>query len=118
MGTAYRLDLAVADFALGDRSSAQRELSSVLAMLNGMIAAGVERHGTYELRAKAFALDGQSDNAMQDLKRAAKLGWRRAWWAMHEPYFASLWPRGDFQALMNEVSRSNDRLKETINPDK
>jgi TolB-like protein/DNA-binding winged helix-turn-helix (wHTH) protein/tetratricopeptide (TPR) repeat protein len=117
MGTSYRLDLAVADLALGDRLSAQRELESVLAMLNRMIAAGVERHGTYELRAKVYALEGRGEDAMRDLSKAAKLGWRRAWWATHEPYFASLWPRSDFQALISEVSRSNDRLTENIKPD-
>jgi transcriptional activator of cad operon len=116
MGTSYRLDLAVADLALGDRPSAQSELNSVLAMLNRMISAGVERYGTYELRAKVYALEGQGDNAMQDLKKAVKLGWRRTWWATHEPYFAALWPRSDFQTLINEVGRSNDRLKENIKP--
>lgn len=117
VGTSYRLDLAVADLALGERPAAQQELNNVLTMLNRMIAAGVERHGTYELRAKVYALQGQGDNAMQDLSKAVKLGWRRAWWATHEPYFASLWPRNDFQALIREVSDSNDRLLESLKPD-
>lgn len=115
--TPYRLTLAVAQLALGDRPSAQRELNSVLAMLDKMIAAGVERHGTYELRAKVYALEGRGDDAMRDLGRAAKLGWRRTWWAMHEPYFASLQPRSDFQALVAQVSRSNDRLTENMKVD-
>jgi tetratricopeptide (TPR) repeat protein len=109
-GALYRINLAVAELAHGDRPSAQRELNSVLAMLDQMIAAGVERHATYELRAKVYALEGRGDDAMRDLGTAAKLGWRRTWWAMHEPYFASLRPRSDFQALMAQVSRSNDRL--------
>jgi TolB-like protein/DNA-binding winged helix-turn-helix (wHTH) protein/Tfp pilus assembly protein PilF len=117
MGTSYRLDLAVAHLALGDRLSAHRELDSVLAMLNRMIAAGVERYGTYELRAKVYALEGKGDDAMRDLSKAAKLGWRNSWWATHEPYLASLWPRSDFQALINEVNRSNDQLNSHISPD-
>jgi hypothetical protein len=75
-----------------------------------MIAAGVERFATYELRAKIYALKGRGDEAMRDLDKAAKLGWRGAWWAVHEPYFASLRPRTDFQALMTQVGRSNDQL--------
>jgi transcriptional activator of cad operon len=117
MGTSYRLDIAVADIALGDRVSAQRGLDNVLEMLNKMIAAGVERNATYELRAKVYALQGKGDDAMRDLRKAETLGWRRAWWAIHEPYFATLKPRSDFQALIDEVSRSNDRLTENIKPD-
>jgi hypothetical protein len=117
MGTSYRLDLAVADLALGDRLAADRELESVLAMLNRMMAGGVERYGAYELRAKVYALEGKGDDAMRDLSKAAKLGWRNSWWATHEPYLASLSSRGDFQALINEVSRSNDQLNNNIKPD-
>jgi TolB-like protein/DNA-binding winged helix-turn-helix (wHTH) protein/tetratricopeptide (TPR) repeat protein len=117
MGTSYRLDLAVADFALGDRLAAHRELESVLAMLNRMMAAGVERYGAYELRAKVYALEGKGDDAMRDLSKAAKLGWRNSWWATHEPYLAALSPRSDFQALINEVNRSNDQLNNKIKTD-
>jgi len=117
MGTSYRLDLAVADLALGDRLAAHRELETVLTMLDRMIAAGVERYGVYELRAKVCALQDKGDEAMRSLDKAAKLGWRNSWWAIHEPYLASLRPRSDFQALINEVSRSNDQLNNKIKPD-
>jgi TolB-like protein/DNA-binding winged helix-turn-helix (wHTH) protein/Tfp pilus assembly protein PilF len=106
----YRVDLAVAYLALSDRPAAAKELDIVLAMVDEMIAAGVERYATYALRAKIYALQGKSDDAMRDLNRAVKLGWRQAWWAMHEPYLASLRTRSDFQALMAQVSRSNDQL--------
>jgi TolB-like protein/DNA-binding winged helix-turn-helix (wHTH) protein/Tfp pilus assembly protein PilF len=117
IGESYRIDLAAAELALGDRASAQRELDKVLALLNGMIAAGVERNATYELRAKAYALQGRADDAMRDLGNAVKLGWRSAWWATHEPYLSSLWGRSDFQALMAQVSRSNDGLTQNIKLD-
>ena len=54
---------------------------------------------------------------MQDLGKAVKMGWRSAWWATHEPYFASLWGRNDFQALMSQVSRSNDALTQSTRLD-
>jgi TolB-like protein/DNA-binding winged helix-turn-helix (wHTH) protein len=117
MGISYRLDLAVAELQLGDRPAAERELNTVLAMVNGMLAAGVERYATYELRAKIYALKGQADDAMRDLDTAIKLGWRRAWWAANEPYFVSLRNRSDFQARMLQVSRSNDELIETLKAD-
>ena len=110
VGTSYRVDLAVADLALGDSRSADRELNEVLVMLDGMLAAGIERYATYELRAKVYALEGRGDEAMRDLSKAAKLGWRRAWWAANEPYFAALRARSDFNALLSEVRRSNEQL--------
>ena len=54
---------------------------------------------------------------MRDLSMAAKLGWRSSWWAAHEPYFASLRARNDFQALIAQISRSNDRLTEKLKVD-
>jgi len=108
--TSFRVDLASAELELGNHASAQRELTTVLEMVNRMIAAGVKRYATYELRAKVYALKGQGDDAMRDLDTASKLGWRRVWWATHEPYFASLRPRSDFQALITRVSQSNDQL--------
>jgi TolB-like protein/DNA-binding winged helix-turn-helix (wHTH) protein/Tfp pilus assembly protein PilF len=117
MGISYRVDLAVAELQLGDRSSAERELNTVLAMINRMLAAGVERYAIYELRAKIYALKGQGDDAMRDLDTAIKLGWRRAWWAENEPYFGSLRNRSDFQAHILQVSRSNDKLIEKLRAD-
>jgi TolB-like protein len=114
-GNSYRLDLAVAEIMLGEQDAAKRDLDTVLSMLNDMIASGVERYGTYELRAKVYALQGRGDDALRDLGKAVTLGWRRAWWAANEPYFASLQSRSDFQALLAQVSRSNDRLTKTIN---
>jgi TolB-like protein/DNA-binding winged helix-turn-helix (wHTH) protein/tetratricopeptide (TPR) repeat protein len=118
MGISYRLDLAVADLTLGDRVTAQRELDPLLGMLNRMINAGVERHATYELRAKVYALLGKGDDSMRDLELAAKLGWRRAWWAEHEPYFASLRARQDFQSLIAKVNRSNAELIKKLTTNK
>jgi len=116
-GNSYRLDRAVAEMMLGEEAAAKQDLDTVLAMLNGMIASGVARYGTYELRAKVYALQGHADDALRDLGRAIDLGWRRAWWAANEPYFESLKSRGDFQALLAQVSRSNDRLTKTLSPD-
>jgi len=117
MGTSYRVDLATAELSLGERAEAERELDIVLAMLNRMIADGVERYATYELRAKVYALKGQSDDAMRDLNKAAALGWRRIWWARHEPYFAALEARSDYQALLARVAASNERLIERVQTD-
>jgi len=116
-GNSYRLDRAVAEMMLGERAAAKQDLDTVLAMLNNMIASGVERYGTYELRAKVYALQGRGDDALRDLGKAVNLGWRRAWWAANEPYFASLQSRSDFQSLLAQVSRSNDRLTKDLNTD-
>ena len=113
-GTAYRLDLAAAELEMGERAAALHQLDALLAMLDRMIDAGVERNLTYQLRAEVQALRGNPDDSMRDLTKAADLGWRRVWWAEHEPYFALLHRRSDFRALMARVSRSNDRLVDKL----
>jgi transcriptional activator of cad operon len=114
VGESCQLKLAVAEIESGNRSAALPRLDKLVAMLDQMIGSGVERGSTYELRAQAQAMRGHADDAMQDLKRASGLGWRRAWWAEHEPYFASLRSRTDFQLLMARVSQSNDRLLDEL----
>jgi len=114
LGESSLLDLAAAELDAGKSTAARQRLKSLLDMLDRMMDAGVERHATYGLRAKTHALLGEADAAMRDLTRASELGWRAVWQARHEPYFASLRPRADFQALMDKVSLSNDRLLESI----
>jgi TolB-like protein/DNA-binding winged helix-turn-helix (wHTH) protein/tetratricopeptide (TPR) repeat protein len=114
-GESCQLVLAAAEMQMGERSAAAARLAGLLSMLDGMIGAGVERSATYALRAEAQAMLGHGDAAIQDLNKAAALGWRRAWWAQHEPYFASLRSRADFQQLMNRVDESNARLLNDLN---
>jgi transcriptional activator of cad operon len=114
VGESSGRNLAWAELESGEKSAALPRLDALVAMLDRMISSGVERHSTYELRAQAQAMRGHADEAMQDLMRASSLGWRRVWWAEHEPYLASLRSRSDFQILMARVSRSNDRLLDEL----
>jgi transcriptional activator of cad operon len=114
-GESCQLVLAGAEIQMGEDSVAAARLAGLVSMLDGMIGAGVERSATYALRAEARAMLGHGDAAIQDLEKAAGLGWRRAWWAQHEPYFASLRSRPDFQQLMNTVNESNARLLSDLN---
>ncbi|MGD0503346.1 MAG: winged helix-turn-helix domain-containing protein [Steroidobacteraceae bacterium] len=114
IGASYRVDLAAAELLLGRRAEAEKQLNTVRTMIDRMITNGVSRHATYELRARVFALLGRGDEAMRDLQTAARLGWRRAWWATHEPYFASLRSRVDFKELVATIDRSNQSQIEKI----
>jgi len=114
-GESCQLVLAGAELQMGENSAAFARLAGLTNMLDGMIGAGVERSATYALRAEARAMLGRGDVAMQDLNKAAALGWRRAWWAAHEPYFASLRSRADFQQLMKTVNDSNAQLLNGLN---
>jgi TolB-like protein/DNA-binding winged helix-turn-helix (wHTH) protein/tetratricopeptide (TPR) repeat protein len=109
-GESCQLVLAAAELQMGENAAAAARLAGLAGMLDSMIGAGVERSATYALRAETRALQGHGDAAMQDLNKAAALGWRRAWWAVHEPYLASLRSRPDFQQLMKSVNESNARL--------
>jgi len=114
-GESCQLVLAAAEMLMGEQSAAAVRLAGLLSMLDGMIGAGVERSATYALRAETQAMLGHGDAAIQDLNKATTLGWRRAWWAQHEPYLASLRSRTDFQQLMNRVNESNAQLLKDLN---
>jgi TolB-like protein/DNA-binding winged helix-turn-helix (wHTH) protein/Flp pilus assembly protein TadD len=110
VGESTQLSLATAELATGDRVAAIQHLTMLHTMLDHMIDSGVERAQTYALRAKTLALLGHSDEAMQDLFKASRLGWRESWWAQNEPYLASLSNRSDFQALMNRLNQANHEV--------
>ena len=82
-----------------------------------MTAAGVRRHGVYELQAQVAALRGDADGAMRALQRAADQGWREVWLAEREPYFATLRPRADFRALLGRVRAENEANAATLAPE-
>jgi transcriptional activator of cad operon len=107
-GYSNLLIAAAAYQATGDVQGARARLDQLSALLDGLIAAGVRRHGVYELQAQVAALRGDADSAMSALQRAADLGWHDVWLAEHEPYFASLRTRPDFNALTGRIRAEND----------
>jgi len=109
-GESYELVLALAQKSLGDSRSAEQELDTLLAALESMKQAGMERYGMYYLLAAARAMRGNADGAMAALGRAAELGWRGAIRARHDPALASLQSRADFQALLERLRLQDQRM--------
>jgi len=110
VGESYGLVLALAQRSLGDLRSEQQQLDTLLASLESMKQAGVERYGVYYLRAAALAMRGNADGAMVALGRAAELGWRGATRAQHDPALISLQSRADFQALLERLRLQDQRI--------
>jgi TolB-like protein/DNA-binding winged helix-turn-helix (wHTH) protein len=108
IGCSNLLIAAAAYQATGDGPAARARLDQLSALLNGLVAAGVRRHGVYGLQAQVAALRGDPDSAMAALQRAAELGWRDVWLAEHEPQYASLRARPDFSALTRRIRAEND----------
>jgi hypothetical protein len=98
--------LLVATIALknGRNAQAEQQFAAILAMLDRMEKGGEMRYGPDELRAEVLAQQGDYDGAMRTLTRAADRGWRRVWWAEHEPYLAPLHSRNDYRALIQRVA--------------
>jgi tetratricopeptide (TPR) repeat protein len=107
-GRAYLLIAAAAHQATGDAAGAARHLTALTALLERLSAAGMRRHGVYELQAQTAALSGDPAGAMRFLQRAADQGWNEVWFAEREPYFASLRSRADFRALLQRVRAENE----------
>jgi hypothetical protein len=100
----------------GGEATARRRLDSVAATLDQLVRNGEQRYGVEEVRATVLALRGDGDGAMRAIRQAAQLGWRRSWWAQHEPDLAPLWARNDFRELMSQVDRSNHELRDRLIP--
>jgi TolB-like protein/Tfp pilus assembly protein PilF len=99
--------VAAIDMAQGDVASAVAGVTALRARLNAIRAAGVSSPLTFELEAFTFAIEKQPGLAMNALRRATELGWRRDRWAQVGPYLEPLRERPDFKALMNEISKRN-----------
>jgi tetratricopeptide (TPR) repeat protein len=113
-GESYGLVLAAAELSTGDHRSAEQQLETLLASLDNMRKAGVERYGVYDLRASVLAMRGDADGAMVALGRAAELGWRGATQALHDPTLASLQSRADFRTLLERLQLQNQRLSANL----
>jgi eukaryotic-like serine/threonine-protein kinase len=107
-GHAYLLIVAAAHQATGDAAGAAGHLAALTALLERLTAAGMRRHGVYELQAKVAALRGDPEAAMRALQRAADEGWRGVWFAEHEPYLAALRTRADYRALLRRLRADNE----------
>jgi transcriptional activator of cad operon len=114
-GESDQLLVALCELQAGEKEAGERHLGQISAVIDQELAAGVERFGVYELQAQVLALRGDADAAMTALTRAADLGWRRAWWAEREPYFAALRTRDDFRKLLARVNGSNQQLRDQAN---
>ena len=110
-GDSDLMRVAVCELQAGDRDAGLTHLQQLTDVLNQLLAAGQQRFQIYELQAEVSALRGDRDSAMQELTKAASLGWRRAWWAVHEPFFTQLRTRSDFRALIARVDASNRELR-------
>jgi len=113
-GESYGLVMALADIGIGDRRSAGQQLDTLVASLETLRQAGVERYGVYELRAAVLALRGDTEGAMVALGHAAELGWRGAEQALHDPALDSLQSREDFRALMARLQQQDQRMSANL----
>jgi TolB-like protein/Tfp pilus assembly protein PilF/predicted Ser/Thr protein kinase len=116
-GRAYLLIAAAAHQATGDAAGATQQLTALAELLDRLTAAGMRRHGVYELQAQVAALRGDADGALRALQRAADQGWREVWLAEREPYFIILRPRADFRALLERVRADNEANVKTLAPE-
>ena len=115
-GHSYLLIIAATLRANGDEAGANKRLEELGALLDRLVAAGVQTHGLYGLKAEYAAMSGRADEAMVELQRAVQMGWRAAWHAEKQPYFQSLRTRADYRELIAGVSARNAATAATLRP--
>ena len=69
-------------------------------------------HHTWHACAEAYALAGRPEKAIHELERSAALGLPNHRFFMLDPYLKSLHDRPDFQALMSNIRREQDSIRE------
>ena len=98
------------------RREPTRRLDELGALLDRVVAAGVQTHGLYALKAEYAAMRGRADEAMAELQRAVQMGWRAAWLSEHQPYHQSLRSRADYRELLAAVNARNAETAATLRP--
>lgn len=102
-GRSHLLTLALTARATGDTAAERRYIDNLAEFLDHLERNGHLWHGLHYLRANVHALQGRSDAALGELKKAEQLGWRRAWWARHDPALAPLRGNSRFESWLRSL---------------
>lgn len=108
------LTLAIMSDADGDHARADLYLADLSAYLDRLERNGHIWHGLHYLRADVRALQRRPDEALAELVKATRLGWRRAWWPRVDPALVSL--RGDarFEEWLRSLEAANRPLRAQV----
>lgn len=99
----HAVTLAAAYRDAGDSARAAVLADQALKDIEKLQAAGVAWHGVEYLRASVLALQGRRAQSLSALQQAVNQGWRRTWWARHDPAFAQLRTDGGFVAILKDA---------------
>jgi hypothetical protein len=99
--------LAQIDLRTGARERAYARVRRVLEETERLKRNGRVGWGAYAVRAEAYGLLGDAENALRELELAAERGWRSTWRAARDPQLALLRQRADFDALLARVDALN-----------
>ena len=93
------ISLAVLHQEMGDKQAAGILLAKTLKTLDT-----VESVYVPPARVAIYAIQGQVDRALGQLRELVDAGWRYRWWLLErEPIYAPLWDEPEFQAIMDEI---------------
>ena len=93
------ISLAVLHQAKGDEQAAGILLAKTLQALDT-----VESVYVPPARVAIYAIQGDVDRALGQLRKLVDAGWRGGWWRLErEPIYEPLWGEPEFQALMDKI---------------
>jgi TolB-like protein/DNA-binding winged helix-turn-helix (wHTH) protein/Tfp pilus assembly protein PilF len=102
-GNSDGVALALVARSAGDRVNAEKYLQLTSEFLDRLQRHDFRAHGVEYVRARVFALRGQSGEALEALRKARDAGWRSAWWMRADPALASLREQPAFVELVNAI---------------
>ena len=97
-----------------DRRSGEALLSQSLEILEDLRDQGIVSPGVEHTTAMIYALRGETDEALEYLRRAVEMGWRRAWMTEIHPNFQNLREDPRFRDLMREIREDVMRMRNNL----
>ncbi len=97
-----------------DRRSGEALISQSLEILEDLRDQGIVSPGIEHTTAMIYALRGEADEALDYLRRAVEMGWRRAWMTEIHPNFQNLREDPRFHDLIREIREDVKRMRRNL----
>jgi adenylate cyclase len=98
----------------GNQAKAEKLLTRCRSDMKRLRDQGLATPPSYYVEATLHAVEGESEQALADMRQAIDLGWRQSWYARSDPNLESLRNTPEFKEMMAEVDADIARQKEQL----
>jgi TolB-like protein/Tfp pilus assembly protein PilF len=96
------IEIAWAQLEIGEHAKALTLINQCTNLMEEQLGSSITYFELYYLSARIYALQGQTDKAIQALQTAIDNGWRE-WWTKYDPLLKGLAEEPEFQTLIQFI---------------